>query len=49
MAEDPLHSPAFIKILQYFRMDRLEEELAAEKSGDDGAENRTTPRGSNAV
>jgi sugar fermentation stimulation protein A len=24
MARDPLHSPAFISLLQYFRMDRLE-------------------------
>jgi sugar fermentation stimulation protein A len=23
MAEDPLHSPEFIALLQYFRMDRL--------------------------
>lgn len=29
MAEDPLHSPAFIQTLLHFRMDRLEEELAA--------------------
>ena len=27
MAEDPLHSPQFMKTLLYFRMDRLEEEL----------------------
>lgn len=30
MQEDPLHSPRFIKLLQYYRMDRLEAELAAE-------------------
>lgn len=30
MQEDPLHSPRFIKVLQYFRMDRLEVELAKE-------------------
>ncbi|CUH96790.1 hypothetical protein P22_2901 [Propionispora sp. 2/2-37] len=27
MQEDPLHLPRFIKLLQYFRMDRLEAEL----------------------
>jgi sugar fermentation stimulation protein A len=31
MAEDPLHSPLFIQTLLHFRMDRLEEELAAEE------------------
>jgi sugar fermentation stimulation protein A len=36
MAEDPLHSPLFIKTLLYFRMDRLEEELDAAKSGTKG-------------
>lgn len=30
MANDPLHHPAFIQVLQYFRMDRLEEELAGQ-------------------
>jgi sugar fermentation stimulation protein A len=30
MQEDPLHSSRFIKLLQYFRMDRLEAELAEE-------------------
>ncbi len=29
MAEDPLHSPLFMQTLLHFRMDRLEEELAA--------------------
>jgi sugar fermentation stimulation protein A len=33
MAEDPLHSPLFIKTLLYFRMDRLEEELDAKEGG----------------
>ena len=28
MDSDPLHNPAFIAVLQYFRMDRLEEELS---------------------
>lgn len=27
MQADPLHTPAFIKVLQYFRMDRLEQQL----------------------
>jgi hypothetical protein len=36
MAEDPLHSPLFIKTLLYFRMDRLEEELDAAESGRKG-------------
>jgi hypothetical protein len=36
MAEDPLHSPVFIKTLLYFRMDRLEEELDAAERGTKG-------------
>ena len=28
MKDDPVHSPAFIKRLLYFRMGRLEEKLA---------------------
>jgi len=36
MAEDPLHSPLFIKTLLHFRMDRLEEELDAAESGTKG-------------
>jgi Uri superfamily endonuclease len=31
MHTDPLHTPAFIELLQYFRMDRLEEELGQYK------------------
>lgn len=30
LQEDPLHMPEFIKLLQYFRMDRLEAELVEE-------------------
>jgi sugar fermentation stimulation protein A len=33
MAEDPLHSPLFIKTLLHFRMDRLEEGLRRERAG----------------
>jgi sugar fermentation stimulation protein A len=36
MAEDPMHSPLFIKTLLYFRMDRLDEELDAAESGRKG-------------
>lgn len=32
MQQDPLHVPRFIKLLQYFRMDRLEAELATENA-----------------
>lgn len=32
MQDDPLHAPEFIKLVQYFRMDRLEAELAKANS-----------------
>jgi sugar fermentation stimulation protein A len=42
MAEDPLHSPLFMKTLLYFRMDRLEEELDAGESGNQSWNRITT-------
>ncbi|WP_371381713.1 DUF123 domain-containing protein [Sporomusa aerivorans] len=40
MQEDPFHSFRFIKLLQYFRMDRLEVELAKDPYSPIGQEGR---------